>query len=88
MRCLHGVIIGSTMHDAILNLTTALSALPADTSTALKIFNTAIKDGDVVFIKGSLGSGSWQVRDAILSGLNVHPSSDTPSHNGGDSHAA
>ena len=47
-----------------------------------------IKDGDVVFIKGSLGSGSWRVRDAILSKLTVHPSPDTPSRNGGNSHAA
>ena len=47
-----------------------------------------VKDGDVVFIKGSLGSGSWRVRDAILSKLNGHPPPDTPSCNGGNSHAA
>ena len=83
------IALGPAMHDAIHRLDDhILSIAAADTNTAFKIFNTAIKDGDVVFIKGSLGSGSWRVRDAILSDLAVCPSSDAPSHNGGDSHAA
>ena len=83
------IALGSAMHDAIPALMNRIvSIAAADTNTALKIFNTAIKDGDVVFIKGSLGSGSWRVRDAILSGLAIDPPSDTPSHSGDDSHAA
>ena len=77
------------MHAAISGLDSSIvSIAAADTNAALEIFDTMIKDGDVVFIKGSLGSGSWRVRDAILSKLSIHPSPDTPSRNGGNSHAA
>ena len=70
-------------------LDNGIVSIPAsNTNTALEIFDTVVKDGDVVFIKGSLGSGSWRVRDAILSKLAVHSSPDTPSRNGGNSHAA
>ena len=83
------IALGPAMHAAISGLDSSIAAIAAaDINTAFEIFDTVIKDGDVVFIKGSLGSGSWRVRDAILSKLTVHPSPDTPSCNGGNSHAA
>ena len=83
------IALGPAMHAAIPGLDSSIASIAAaDTNAALEIFDTVIKDGDVVFIKGSLGSGSWRVRDAILSKLTVHPSPDTPSCKGGNSHAA
>ena len=83
------IALGPAMHAAISGLDSSIASIAAaDTNAAFEIFDTVIKDGDVVFIKGSLGSGSWQVRDAILSKLTVHPSPDTPSRNGGNTHAA
>ena len=77
------------MQAAISSLDKGIVSISAnDTNAALEIFDTVVRDGDVVFIKGSLGSGSWRVRDAILSKLTVHASPHTPSCNGGNSHAA
>ena len=82
------IALGPAMHAAISGLDSSIVSIAAtDTNAALETFDTVIKDGDVVFIKGSLGSGSWRVRDAIVSKLTVHPSPDTPSRNGGNSHA-
>ena len=83
------IALGPAMHAAISGLDSSIVSIAAtDTNAALETFDTVVKDGDVVFIKGSLGSGSWRVRDAILSKLVVHPSPDTPSRNGGNGHAA
>ena len=83
------IALGPAMHAVIPGLDrTIVSIAATDTNAALETLHTVIKDGDVVFIKGSLSSGSWRVRDAILSKLNVNPSPDTPSSNGGNSHAA
>ena len=83
------IALGPAMHAAIYDLDSSIVSIAApDTNTALEAFDTVIKDGDVVFIKGSLGSGSWRVRDAILSKFNVHPSPDTPPRNGGNSYVA
>ena len=83
------IALGPAMHAAISRLEGSIISIAAtDTNAALEIFDSVIKDGDVVFIKGSLGSGAWRVRDAILSKLTVYPSPDTPSRNGGNSHAA
>ncbi len=83
------IALGPAMHAAISGLDSSIVSIVAtDMNAALEIFDTVIKDGDVVFIKGSLGSGSWRVRDAILSKLTVHPSPNAPSRNGGNSHAA
>ncbi len=69
------IALGPAMHDAISKLDNSIASFTAaDTAAALEIFDANIKDGDVVFIKGSLGSGSWQVRDAILSCFTVNPS--------------
>ncbi len=83
------IALGPAMHSAISGLDSSIFSIAAtDVNAALEIFDTVIKDGDIVFIKGSLGSGSWRVRDAILAKFAVHPSPDTPSRNGGKSHAA
>ncbi len=83
------IALGPAMHAAISGLDGCIASIAAaDTNAALEIFDTVIEDGDVVFIKGSLGSGSWRVRDAILSKLTIHPSPDTPSCKGSNSHAA
>ena len=83
------IALGPAMHAAISGLDSSIAGIAAaDTCAAIEIFDNVIEDGDIVFIKGSLGSGSWQVRDAILSKLTVRPSPDTPSFNGGNSHAA
>ena len=83
------IAIGPAMQAAISSLDSRIVNIPAsDTNAALEIFDTVVRDGDVVFIKGSLGSGSWRVRDAILSKLAVYSSPYRPSSNGGNSHAA
>ena len=83
------IALGPAMHAAIAGLDGSIfSIAAADSNAALEIFDTVIKDGDVVFIKGSLGSGSWRVRDAIRSKFTIHPSPNKPSRNGGNSHAA
>ena len=83
------IALGPAMHAAISGLDGSIVSIAAtDSNAALEIFDTVLKDGDVVFIKGSLGSGSWRVRDAIRSEFTVHPSPNKPSRNGGNSHAA
>ena len=57
-------------------------------NAAVQILEDAVEDGDIIFIKGSLGSGSWRVRDAILANFETASSPDTSSQNGGNSHAA
>jgi UDP-N-acetylmuramoyl-tripeptide--D-alanyl-D-alanine ligase len=83
------IALGPSMHAAISGLdSNILSIAAADIDAALEVFDTVVKDRDVVFIKGSMGSGAWRVRDAILTNLVTHPSSDKMSHNGGNSHVA
>jgi len=77
------------MHDALGGLDDAISAIAApDTKSAVQILENAVEDGDIIFIKGSFGSGSWRVRDAILANFETASSPDTSSKNGGNSHAA
>ena len=79
--------LGPAMHKAIHRLNSNISVVrAANTSAALKVFETTIQDGDVVFIKGSLGSGAWEVCDSILTGLINTPSLKTPKNNMGNSH--
>jgi UDP-N-acetylmuramoyl-tripeptide--D-alanyl-D-alanine ligase len=83
------IALGSAMHDALGGLDDAIAAIAApDTNAAVQILEDAVEDGDIIFIKGSLGSGSWRVRDAILANFETASSSDTSSRNGGNSHAA
>ena len=83
------IALGAAMHNALGGLDNSIAAIAADDiDAALQSFDNAVEDGDIIFIKGSLGSGSWRVRDAILASLDANPSSDTPSQNGGNSHAA
>ena len=79
--------IGSAMHDAIQKLDSKIVAINAiDAKAALKIFGDGVEDGDVVFIKGSLGSKAWMICDQISSDLIVNSSINTLSNNGGYSH--
>ena len=81
------IALGPAMHDAIKNLSSEIIAVDADdTRAALDVFNAAVEDGDIVFIKGSLGSEAWKIRDSILTDFNVNPSINTLSNNEGYSH--
>jgi UDP-N-acetylmuramyl pentapeptide synthase len=73
------------MHNALDGLDDAIAAIAApDTKAAVQSLENAVQDGDIIFIKGSLGSGSWRVRDVILANFETASSPD----NGGDSYAA
>ena len=77
------------MHEALGELDDAIAAIAApDTKAAVQILNDAVEDGDIIFIKGSLGSGSWRVRDAILTNFKTASSPDTSSQNRESGHAA
>jgi UDP-N-acetylmuramyl pentapeptide synthase len=77
------------MHDALDGLDDAIAAIAApDTAAAVQNLEDAVKDGDIIFVKGSLGSGSWRVRDAILANFDAESSTGASSQNGGNSHAA
>ena len=77
------------MHDALGGLGDAIAAIAApDIKTAVQSLEDAVEDGDIIFIKGSLGSGSWRVRDAILADFETESLPNTSSQNGGNSHAA
>ena len=83
------IALGSAMHDALSGLDDSITAIAAlDTKAAVQSLKDAVEDGDIIFIKGSLGSGSWRVRDAILASFDTASSPDASSQNGGNSHAA
>ena len=83
------IALGSAMHDALGGLDDAIITIAApSTKAAVHVLENAVEDGDIIFIKGSLGSGSWRVRDAILANFKTASSPDTSSKNGGNSHAA
>ncbi|MGA0911572.1 MAG: UDP-N-acetylmuramoyl-tripeptide--D-alanyl-D-alanine ligase [Candidatus Puniceispirillaceae bacterium] len=83
------IALGSAMHGALDLLEDSIAAIAAaDIADAVKSLDDAVEDGDIIFIKGSLGSGSWRVRDAISASLDPATSSGTPTKNGGNSHAA
>ena len=80
------VALGPAMQKAISGLDKGILGFAADcTNTAVEIINAEVKEGDIIFIKGSLGSGAWRVCDTILTKLAIHESPDMPSHNGEDS---
>ena len=79
--------LGQAMHEAIQKLDKNIITLNAiDTQVALTAFNAGIKDGDVVFIKGSLGSKAWKIQDAVLADLTVNHSTNKLSNNEGNNH--
>ena len=83
------IALGSAMHDALGGLDDTIVAIAApSTKAAVQVLEDAVEDGDIIFIKGSLGSGSWRVRDAILASFDTASSPDTSSQNGGNNHAA
>jgi UDP-N-acetylmuramoyl-tripeptide--D-alanyl-D-alanine ligase len=83
------IALGSAMHDALDGLDDAIAAIAApDTAAAVQNLEDAVEDGDIIFVKGSLGSGSWRVRDAILANFDAESSTGASSQNGGNSHAA
>ena len=77
--------LGSAMHDALNKINPAITThAAASTDDAMNAFDHGVKPDDVIFIKGSLGSGSWRVCERILAALREL----SPHHDGGDSHAA
>ena len=83
------IALGSAMHEALGGLDDAIIAIAApSTESAVQVLEDAVEDGDIIFIKGSLDSGSWLVRDAISASFETAPSPDTSSQNGGNNHAA
>ena len=77
------------MHDALGGLDDAIVAIAApSTKAAVQVLEDAVEDGDIIFIKGSLGSGSWRVRDAISASFETASSPETSSQNEGNNHAA
>ncbi len=76
--------LGTALHNVLSALDKDIVCFAAKTSQdALQALDDAIEDADVVFVKGSLGSGAWRVRDAILDRISL-----SRYRNGGDSHAA
>ena len=83
------IALGSAMHDALDGLDDTIVAIAAPSSkAAVQVLENAVEDGDIIFIKGSLGSGSWRVRDAISASFETASSPETSSQNGGNNHAA
>ena len=83
------IALGSAMHDALGGLDDTIVAIAApSTKDAVQVLEDAVEDGDIIFIKGSLGSGSWRVRDAISASFETASSPETSSQNGGNNHAA
>ena len=83
------IALGSAMHDALGGLNEAITAIAApDAKAAVQSLEDAVEDGDIIFIKGSLGSGSWRVRDAISADFKTVSSPERSSQNGGNNHAA
>ncbi|MDC1382418.1 UDP-N-acetylmuramoyl-tripeptide--D-alanyl-D-alanine ligase [Candidatus Puniceispirillum sp.] len=79
--------LGHAMHEAIQKLDNKIIALKAiDTQVALTAFKAGVEDGDVVFIKGSLGSKAWKIRDAVLADLTINHSVKRPLKNEGNNH--
>ena len=79
------IALGGAMHDILPALDHPIASFAANnTAAAMAAIDNAITSGDRIFIKGSLGSGSWRVRDAILAGFTPQ----TTSKNGGSCHAA
>jgi UDP-N-acetylmuramoyl-tripeptide--D-alanyl-D-alanine ligase len=77
--------LGTELQNALSALDKNITFIAAKTSQdALQALNDAIEDTDVVFVKGSHGSGAWRVLDAILD--RISPFENTK--NGSDSHAA
>jgi len=77
--------LGSAMHDALNKINPAITThAAASTDDAMNAFDHGVKPDDVIFIKGSLGSGSWRVCERILAALRES----SPHHDGGNSHAA
>ena len=82
------IALGSAMHDALAGLDDAIVAIAApSTKDAVQVLEGAVEDGDIIFIKGSLGSGSWRVRDAVSASFETASLLETSSQNGGNNHA-
>ena len=60
------IAIGSAMHDILDELDPAIDYYAAaDITSAIFHLNQSLCSGDLIFIKGSNGSGASRVRDAI-----------------------
>ena len=74
------IAIGSDMQAMAALIDPATATFMADDSDdAIAHLAASITDGDVVFIKGSLGSGSWRVAKAMLDGFKTAGDTNTKS---------
>ncbi len=80
------IAIGAAMHQMLDSLDKSIIAVAAtDIDRAIAELNQAITDGDRIFIKGSNGSGSWRVRNALCASMTANVTARTLK---GASHAA
>lgn len=80
------IAIGIAMHEMLDGLDQSIIAVAAiDIEGAIAELNQAINNGDRIFIKGSNGSGSWRVRDALCVAMTADASK---SNLKGSNHAA
>ncbi len=81
------ITLGPAMHNATQKLDKKIIVISAvDATAALKIVETSVQDGDVVFVKGSLGSKAWEICDGILTDFSVNSSKKIQSNTEGYSH--
>lgn len=77
--------LGAGMHHAMQHLDSRITACAArDTDAAVTALDAAVAANDIVFIKGSLGSGAWRVAAVLLQRLDA----EQPISRKGDSYAA
>jgi UDP-N-acetylmuramoyl-tripeptide--D-alanyl-D-alanine ligase len=80
------IAIGAAMKTTVAALDRSITAIcVADPDAAIAPLAQSIVDGDCIFIKGSNGSGAWQVRDALCASMT---STATTAPQNGASHAA
>lgn len=85
----HIIAMGPHMQKMAASLAPAIARhMAQDSDDAVAHLTHIARDGDVIFVKGSLGSGSWRVAKAILTTF-AHPDADNQHANKGETpHAA
>ena len=62
--------LGTEFHSILKKLNKTIDISAANSITeAVTAFQNSVRDGDSLFVKGSLGSGSWRVCSAVLEEL-------------------
>ena len=65
--------LGAGIHHAMQKLDSRITACTAsDTDLAVTAIDAAVAANDIVFIKGSLGSGAWRVASVVLQRLDLN----------------